>query len=156
MPAAQYCTEPHATPHAPQLETSLAAMQAPPQWSPLVHVHAPLEQISPGAQAVPHAPQFFASKRRSAHVAPHTESPYEEQVQTPLLQYCPAPHTFPHVPQLVGLVAVFTHCPEQSVGADDGQPHAPPVHTCPAPHAFPHAPQFAASVCRSTQPTPAQ
>jgi hypothetical protein len=63
----------HALPQAPQLAGSFpVSTQVSPHWASGAHdiAHAPAAQTSPAAQAFPHAPQFFASERRSTHASP--------------------------------------------------------------------------------------
>jgi hypothetical protein len=65
-----------------------------------VPVHDPSTQQSPGAQAVPHAPQLKGSVRSSVHVPPQTEP--EQVPQEPFTHDSLGAHFLPHAPQLNG------------------------------------------------------
>jgi hypothetical protein len=142
-------------PHAPQLLVSLAATQVPPQCTPLAQPQTPLLQFSPGAHALPHAPQFATSVFRLAHAEPQTLSPAAVQLHTPSAHACPAAQALPHFPQFSALLPMSTQAPSQSTWPS-GQVHSPLLQVNPASHTFPHSPQFLPSDCWSTQPTSSQ
>jgi len=72
-----------------------------PPLPPLpVLVHVPPEHAAPGAQTVPHAPQFAGLADKSAHAAPHCVSPAaHDDAHAPRLQKSPCAHAAPHCPQ---------------------------------------------------------
>jgi hypothetical protein len=98
-------------PHVPQLmELPEVSTQDDPQSlsepaQPLAHLLC--EHTMPVAQAVPQAPQFFASEVVSAHPVEHIVWP-ARQPQTPALQDCPMGQMPPHLPQLAGSLDVRT------------------------------------------------
>jgi hypothetical protein len=52
-------------------------------------VHAPLTQLSPALQAVPHAPQFWGSFWVLTHWLLQISPPAQVEVQLPAEQYSP-------------------------------------------------------------------
>ena len=65
--------------------------------------HTPASQCWPGAQALPHAPQLFASLRSSVQNAPaplpHASGVDGAQPHLPSLHCCPGAHAWSHAPQ---------------------------------------------------------
>lgn len=87
--------------------------------------HTPRSQLWPGAQTLPHAPQFDASllvfvhvpgllPQRSGRVCGHA-------LQTPALQIAPVGHWWPQVPQLNGSLLLSTHVPLHRSGVGTSQ-----------------------------------
>jgi hypothetical protein len=136
------------TPHAPQLVVVLVA------------AHMPLQQLCPGVQRVPHAPQLFTSVCVFAQVPPQGIVPDTQgSVHVPIEQLCPAVQRVPHMPQLFTSVCMFTHASAQLVkGMGQVKPHMPMVQVAVpfvgAVQARPHMPQFAVLVFVLTQVVP--
>jgi hypothetical protein len=151
VPFTQVDPGPQATPHAPQLKSSLCRftqallqlVRPPPQLS----VHWPSEHTSGLLQAAPHPPQLAGFVARSTHWLPQNAGFWPwVHAQLPAVHCSPPTHALPHLPQLPGSMLGFTHAPLQSV-----RPVAhvswqlPTEQTCPVPQAMPHPPQFIGS-----------
>jgi hypothetical protein len=124
----------------------------PPHWRP----HAPCEQTSPIAQALPHAPQLAGSSCVSTQTLPHFSAPpLQERPHDPCEHTCSAGQAVPQAPQFVGSSCVSTHLsPHLVVPPLHCVEHAPFAQACPAGHAAPQAPQFVGSLLTSTQVSP--
>lgn len=92
---------------------------APPQLiPPLLHVgtQAPDAHVSPGAQALPHAPQFAGSSSRSTHVLPQLlRAPTQVSTHAPSEHVSHGSQAWPQLPQLAVSSAVSTQAPPHSV-----------------------------------------
>jgi hypothetical protein len=73
----------------------------------------PAEQVCPGAQTFPQAPQFDALVSVSVHVPPQNDWP-DGQVHLLLWQVWPPEHVTPQAPQFVELEVVSTQAPPHS------------------------------------------
>ena len=131
--------------------------QNPPIGAP---TQAPLLQVCPLTQAMPHPPQLLGSVwvfvQKRDPLPPHNVCPAEQTTeQVPLEQVFPAGQTMPHWPQLLGSVFVFTHTPLHTVPpAQKEVTQTPLVQVVPALHTVPQAPQLFWSVCSFTQTLP--
>jgi hypothetical protein len=97
-----------------------------------LHVHAPLVQTSPFAQAFPHAPQLEGSACRSTQAFPHKVLSQTGTHAEPW--HCPLAQALPHAPQLFGSLTVLTQLPLHSESVPP-QRHADALQLWPAPHA---------------------
>ncbi|GAC1352621.1 MAG: hypothetical protein NVSMB1_17320 [Polyangiales bacterium] len=131
--------------------------------APPAHMHAPIEQVPPAPQEMPHPPQFFASLVVSMHPTPGHNFDPDAQVQTPAEQVPPAPHTLPQLPQLLGSVALVTHFADapkpHNTSPAVGQVHFPVpnefgLHVVPVTQTLSQPPQFFESVVVSMQTPP--
>jgi hypothetical protein len=101
-------------------------------------------QLSPMAQAVPHAPQLVMSLVRFAHRAPHSELP-AAQSQVPPAQTAPAGQALPQAPQFAGSFSGSMQVPLQ-LRKFGLQRQAPPAQNSPTPQRLPQLPQFVPSL----------
>jgi hypothetical protein len=92
---------------------------------PLAHLLC--EHTMPAAQAVPHAPQFFASEVVSTQPVEHIVCP-ARQPQTPALHACPVRQMPPHLPQLAGSDEVRTQLDPHKV-EPEAHDAGPPAST---------------------------
>ncbi len=86
---------PHAVPQAPQFAADVRLTQRPPHDpSPGLHTHAPAEQYSPSAHALPQVPQLRGSSVSTAQVepppVPHAVAPVGH-AQTPAVHVAVKP-----------------------------------------------------------------
>jgi hypothetical protein len=108
--------------------------------------HCPALQTWFEPQAVPQAPQFFASEVTSTHVPLQSVVP-ASQTQAWLLQIFPPEQAVPQAPQFCALLPRSTQPPEHSVsGAVQLAAHWPSSHTMEPVQAWPQLPQLDLSV----------
>jgi len=162
----------HATPHALQLaalvvrSTQVDTIAPPGPGSvqsvrppvPQPATHAPLWQVVPSRQTLPHRPQLASSLWVFVHVLRHCVSPCPHW-QAPFTQLPPIGHWALQPPQSRLLVVKSTHAPAHSVSDGPASAaasavvqvfvHCPTLHTRPVAHAFPHAPQLEGSLAVS-------
>jgi len=163
----------HATPHALQLaalvlrSTQVETIAPPGPGAgqsvrppvPQPATHAPLWQVVPSRQTLPHRPQLASSLWVFVHVVRHCVSPGPHW-QAPFTQLPPIGHWALQPPQSRLLVVKSTHAPRHSVSGGPPSPvvqlfvHCPTLHTWPAAQAFPHAPQLAGSLAVSVHAPP--
>ena len=156
-PALQVSPAAQVMPQPPQLFGSLSVLAQPleQQVSPAAQMvplqaQAPLVQVSGAVQALPQAPQLALSSLVSAQVPAFGSQQTCGKVQlTPV-----EPHG-----QLLPL-GEQPVAPQHSVPVAQAAPpphwQTPPEQVSPGLQAWSHVPQWNGSLCRSTQPTPAQ
>lgn len=92
----------------------------------MVLAHTPIEQVSPGAQRRPQAPQLFVSDWMSAQPMPHSTRPPEQMLlHTPSVHSSEAPQRLLQRPQLAGSRRTSVQPPLHS---RSGMRHMPAVH----------------------------
>ncbi|MEZ4393713.1 MAG: hypothetical protein R3A48_21800 [Polyangiales bacterium] len=161
VPAAQ------AFPHDPQEAESLwvsTQREAPPasqRCSDPGHAQVPALHVCPASHAVPHAPQFIGSLRRSRQLAPQALSPAPQlAAHAPAAHTVPAGHAAPHAPQCSPSrwrSAQRAGPPSDAhiaLPAGHVSAQRPPSQRSPPAQAAPHAPQFALSESSETQRSP--
>lgn len=144
------CPRPFECPvwQVPPSQQPVPAQQLPPQVSGVgpPHTHVPPEQVRPGPQALPHAPQFASFVRVSMQVPEQFVVP--EGQHFPLEQLGVAPvHTAPQPLQFAGSFWKFTHpaTPQSSGNEEALQPQVPPEQVARGGQWRPQVPQFQAS-----------
>src|SRR5215813_9855985 len=83
-----------------------------PASPPVQAKQLPPEQMLPGPQALPHAPQLFWSPERKVHVPLQVTAPVG-QTQLPATQTLPWLHAEPQLPQFLASVWVATQVSPQ-------------------------------------------
>ena len=119
----------------------------------LTSTHSPSTQTWPNVQAVPHAPQFQKSLRRSAQPLPQRLRRPQFATQVAWTQACPGAHTVPQVPQLLRSLLVLAGRPAQTCmgGVVVKVVHAPSMQEVPEGQVTPREPQLFGSVKVATQ-----
>lgn len=146
------------------LQVRVAVPQLPHAWvrGPL-HAHIPAWQVTPGAHANPHEPQFLASLVTSRQLPPQAAKPLAQMnPQLPAVQvavpWAGTGQANPHEPQLLGSLLVSTHAEPQVVPAQvfwhwgEAELPAEVSHTVPAAQAVVHDPQWRLSLSAVSQP----
>jgi hypothetical protein len=113
-------------------------------------LHAPIWQVVPPPQRMPHAPQLSESLCGSTHEAPHSIVPLG-QAETHWLfaQNWPEAHEVEQLPQRSGLDVRSTHTPSHEVWPG-GHVHWPLWQVVPARQTVPQPPQLLPSLARFT------
>jgi hypothetical protein len=138
------------------VQHAAGALGIPPQGVPVVHVHAPIEQLCPAPHARPHIPQLVALDCVSTHtldIRLQRAWPIGHAAHAPAVHSCAIEQTVPQPPQFAGSLAVAASQPFAAFMSQFAKPmlqapspHAPAAHAAAAlagaAQLRPHIPQL--------------